>query len=95
KEKLSDASDSVDLDDESVSELFVATLDCIANSASTAIKRTSEFLGARIVFWDLRDSFLLHLYHDCAERNRFENVLPRFDSILNTVCGLIDDTIRD
>ncbi|KAG8374878.1 hypothetical protein BUALT_Bualt10G0041300 [Buddleja alternifolia] len=83
------------LNGESVSELFIATLDCIRDSAADAIRNTSDFLGAKIVFWDMRDSFLFYLYHGSIGGNRFEGVLPQFDSVLNNVCGLIDDTIRD
>ncbi|KAL3818096.1 hypothetical protein ACJIZ3_004001 [Penstemon smallii] len=86
---------TVDLNDESISELFVATLDCIKDSAAHAIIKTSDFLGAKIVFWDLRDAFLLYLYHGGVEGNRMDGVFPKFDSVLNSVCGLIDDTIRD
>ncbi|XP_073055673.1 protein unc-13 homolog isoform X1 [Primulina eburnea] len=86
---------SVDLNDESVTELFVATLDCIRDSAGHAIKRTCDFLGAKIVFWDMRDSFLFNLYHGGVEGNRLDDLLPQFDSALNNVCRLIDETIRD
>ncbi|XP_073136594.1 protein unc-13 homolog isoform X2 [Henckelia pumila] len=86
---------SVDLNDESVTELFVATLDCIRDSACHAIKRTCDFLGAKIVFWDMRDSFLFNLYHGGVEGNRLDGLLPQFDSALNNVCRLIDETIRD
>ncbi|XP_047945156.1 protein unc-13 homolog isoform X1 [Salvia hispanica] len=84
-----------DLNGESVSELFVATLDCIRDSAAQGIQKTSEFLGAKVVFWDMRDSFLSYLYYGGVEGNRIEAVLPQFDKVLNDVCSVIDDTIRD
>lgn len=86
---------SVDLNDETVTELFVATLDCIRDSAGHAIKRTCDFLGPKIVFWDMRDSFLFNLYRCGVEGNRLDGLLPQFDSALNNVCRLIDETIRD
>ncbi|GJV03152.1 protein unc-13 homolog isoform X3 [Tanacetum coccineum] len=49
----------------------------------------------RIIFWDLRDSFLFRLYHGTVEGARLENLFPQIDSVLNHVCGLIDDTLRD
>ncbi|KAL2544069.1 hypothetical protein Fot_13302 [Forsythia ovata] len=86
---------TLDSNNESVAELFVATLECIRDSASDAIRQTCDFLGARFVFLDLRDSFLFHLYRGGVEGNRLDGILPQFDGALNTVCGLIDDTIRD
>ncbi|GFQ01344.1 hypothetical protein PHJA_002278300 [Phtheirospermum japonicum] len=84
-----------DVNGESVSELFVATLDIIRDSAADAIRTTSDFLGARIVFWDMRESFLSYLYHGSVDGNRLDSVHPEFDKVLNNVCRLIDDTIRD
>ncbi|PIN12113.1 hypothetical protein CDL12_15283 [Handroanthus impetiginosus] len=43
----------------------------------------------------MRNSFLFYLYHGGVEGNRLDGVLPQFDRVLNDVCGLIDDTIRD
>ncbi|XP_011081014.1 uncharacterized protein LOC105164132 isoform X3 [Sesamum indicum] len=93
--KTSGNSETTDVNAESVSELFVATLDCIRDSAANAIRKTSDFLGTKIVFWDMRDSFLYYLYHGGVEGNRLDDVLPQFDSVLNNICGLVDDTIRD
>ncbi|RAL44398.1 hypothetical protein DM860_011675 [Cuscuta australis] len=91
--ELSDGSS--DMRDESMDELFVATFDCIRDSAANAIRKTCDFLGTRVVFWDLREAFVFHLYHGSVEGARLENVLPQFDNILNDVCGLIDDDLRD
>nr|GMD79978.1 protein unc-13 homolog [Ipomoea batatas] len=83
------------MSDESIDELFAATFDCIRDSATNAIRKTCDFLGARVVFWDLREPFVFHLYHNSVEGARLESILPQFDSILNNVCGLIDDGLRD
>ncbi|KAL3331290.1 hypothetical protein AABB24_034886 [Solanum stoloniferum] len=80
---------------ESVDELFVATFDCIRDSAADAIKRTCELVGARVVFWDMREPFIFNLYHGDVEGARLETILPQFDRVLNNVCALIDDTLRD
>lgn len=80
---------------ESVGELFVATFDCIRDSAADAIKRTCELVGARVVFWDMREPFIFNLYHGDVEGARLETILPQFDRVLNNVCDLIDDTLRD
>lgn len=44
-EKTSATLEPTDVDGESVSALFVATLDCIRDSAAQGIRKTSEFLG--------------------------------------------------
>ncbi|XP_009770723.1 protein unc-13 homolog isoform X1 [Nicotiana sylvestris] len=80
---------------ESVDELFVATFDCIRDSAADAIRKTCELVGARVVFWDLREPFIFNLYHGGVEGARLETTLPQFDRVLNNVCALIDDTLRD
>ncbi|KAL3647194.1 hypothetical protein CASFOL_008162 [Castilleja foliolosa] len=84
-----------DVNGESVSELFGATLDIIRDSAADAIRKTSDLLGARIVFWDMRESFLSYLYHGSVDGNRLDSVHPEFDKVLSNVCRLIDETIRD
>ncbi|KAF5800738.1 hypothetical protein HanXRQr2_Chr06g0240081 [Helianthus annuus] len=82
-------------DSEAVDELFVATFDTIRDSIADAIRKICELVGTRVVFWDLRDSFLSRLYHGSVEGARLENFYPQIDSVLNQVCGLIDDTLRD
>lgn len=39
------------------------------------------FPGAKVVFWDMRDSFLSYLYYGGVEGNRIEAVLPQFDKV--------------
>ncbi|XP_027084431.2 protein unc-13 homolog isoform X3 [Coffea arabica] len=80
---------------ESVDELFVATFDCIRDTAAHAIRSICEFIGVRVVFWDLRKSFLYRLYHGGVENSRLDSLLPSLDGALNQVCGLIDDALRD
>uniref|UniRef100_A0A5B7C3J2 MHD1 domain-containing protein n=1 Tax=Davidia involucrata TaxID=16924 RepID=A0A5B7C3J2_DAVIN len=80
---------------ESVDELFVATFDNIRDTAADAIRKICDFTGARVVFWDLRDPFLFRLYRGSVEGARLDSVLPHFDTVLNHICGLIDDTLRD
>ncbi|KAI3727581.1 hypothetical protein L6452_16197 [Arctium lappa] len=82
-------------DSESVDELFVATFDSIRDSVASAIRKICDLVGTKIIFWDLRDSFLFRLYHGTVEGARLENLLPQIDSVLNHVCGLIDDALRD
>lgn len=37
--------------------------------------------GAKIVFWDMRDSFMSYLYYGGVEGNRLDTVLPQFDKV--------------
>ncbi|KAI3693593.1 hypothetical protein L1987_76540 [Smallanthus sonchifolius] len=87
--------DFIHNDSESVDELFVATFDSIRDSIADAIRKNCDLVGTRVVFWDLRDSFLFRLYHGTVEVARLENLFPHIDSALNQVCGLIEDTLRD
>nr|XP_043606752.1 protein unc-13 homolog [Erigeron canadensis] len=82
-------------DSESVDELFVATFDSIRDSIADAIRKICDLVGVRVIFWDLRESFLFRLYHGTVEGARLENLLPQIDSVLNRVCNLIEDTLRD
>nr|GEY04732.1 hypothetical protein [Tanacetum cinerariifolium] len=63
-------------DSESVDELFVATFDSIRDSVADAIRNICDLIGTRIIFWDLRDSFLFRLYHGTVEGARLENLFP-------------------
>lgn len=55
---------SVDLNDESITELFVATLDCIRDSAGHAIKRTCDFLGKSVnyLLFTVHSTMLCYLF---------------------------------
>lgn len=37
--------------------------------------------GTKIVFWDMRDSFISQLYFGGVEGNRLDAVLPLFDRV--------------
>ncbi|XP_057510564.1 protein unc-13 homolog isoform X2 [Actinidia eriantha] len=91
--ETSESSDRTSI--ESVDELFAATFDSIKDTAADAIRKICDFIGARIVFWDLRDSFLFNLYHGTVEGARLDIIVPYFDTALNHICGLIDDNLRD
>ncbi|KAK4365334.1 hypothetical protein RND71_016692 [Anisodus tanguticus] len=56
---------------------------------------TAVLLRARVVFWDMREPFIVNLYHGGVEGAQLETILPQFDRVLNNVCALIDDTLRD
>ncbi|KAK9006423.1 hypothetical protein V6N11_035462 [Hibiscus sabdariffa] len=80
---------------EAVDELFATTFSIIRDTAKDIGEKICDLIGARVVFWDLRDAFLFHLYRGDVESTRLENFLPNFDTVLDNVCGLIVDTVRD
>ncbi|CAK7335470.1 unnamed protein product [Dovyalis caffra] len=80
---------------EAVDALFATTCHIIRDTTTDAIRKFCNFTGARVVFWDLRDRFLFHLYRGDVGSSRLESFLPHIDTVLNHICGLIDDTLRD
>ncbi|KAG8496041.1 hypothetical protein CXB51_009399 [Gossypium anomalum] len=80
---------------ETVDELFGTTFNIIRDTAKDIGQKTCDLIGTRVVFWDLRDAFLFHLYRGNVESTRLENFLPDFDTVLDNVCGVIDDAVRD
>ncbi|EXC34100.1 hypothetical protein L484_010558 [Morus notabilis] len=80
---------------EEVDELFATTFNIIRDTSSHAISKICDFIGPRVVFWDLRDAFISGLYRGNVEGARLDSVLPHFDTVLDHVCGLIDDCLRD
>lgn len=80
---------------EAVDELFITTLNIIRDTATGAIRKICDFIGARVVFWDLRDSFLSCLYRGSVESARLESFLTHIDTVLDHICSLIDDSLRD
>ncbi|XP_043689264.1 protein unc-13 homolog isoform X2 [Telopea speciosissima] len=79
---------------ESVDELF-SIFNNIRRTIVDAINKFCDFTGARVVFWDLRDTFLFLLYRGNVESARLESVLPQLDTALDQICALIADTLRD
>ncbi|XP_023540981.1 uncharacterized protein LOC111801201 isoform X3 [Cucurbita pepo subsp. pepo] len=78
-----------------VNELFANTFNNIKSFIAKAISKFCDITGIRVIFWDLRDEFLSYLYHGNVEAVRLEDVLAHLDTVLNNVCGRIDDTLRD
>ncbi|XP_020539590.1 protein unc-13 homolog isoform X2 [Jatropha curcas] len=80
---------------EAIDALFATTCSIIKETATDAMNKFCAFAGARVVFWDLRDKFLFHLYRGEVANSRLEGLLPHVDAVLDLICGLIDDTLRD
>ncbi|KAL3499395.1 hypothetical protein ACH5RR_038488 [Cinchona calisaya] len=95
QESLETSGRILDTCSESVDELFAATFDCIRDTAAHAIRSICEFIGVRVVFWDLRKSFLYRLYLGGVESARLDSLLSHLDTALNRVCSMIDDALRD
>ncbi|XP_077248543.1 DNA topoisomerase 4 subunit B (DUF810) isoform X2 [Tasmannia lanceolata] len=79
---------------ESVDEQF-STFNNIRKTADDATKNICDFIGVKVVFWDLRDSFLFSLYRGIVESSRVESILPELDTAVDHICDLIVDTLRD
>ncbi|XP_022152739.1 uncharacterized protein LOC111020389 isoform X3 [Momordica charantia] len=80
---------------EEANELFATTFNNIKSFAAKVISKFCDFTGIRVIFWDLKDEFLSYLYRGNVEVARLEGILVHLDTVLNNVCGKIDDTLRD
>ncbi|KAI0520525.1 hypothetical protein KFK09_008001 [Dendrobium nobile] len=79
---------------ESVDELFTI-FDDIRTSAIGASNVILDFIGARAIFWDMRETFIYLLYRGGVKRFRLDTFLPELDGILDRICDLIIDELRD
>ncbi|XP_050267137.1 protein unc-13 homolog isoform X2 [Quercus robur] len=95
EEPLETSENSLPSCGEAVDELFVTTFNSIKDTATDSINKICDFTGARVMFWDLRDAFPFSLYRGNVEGARFDGVLPQIDTVLDHICGLIGDTLRD
>ncbi|CAN6484915.1 unnamed protein product [Victoria cruziana] len=82
------------LHDKLIQELLVP-FDRVKKMANCTTNQICDFVGTKVVFWDLREPFLFNLYRGNVENARVEAVLERLDSVLDNVCDLISDPLRD
>ncbi|KAL6652209.1 hypothetical protein ACP70R_011134 [Stipagrostis hirtigluma subsp. patula] len=87
-------SENLSSSDESVDELFTI-FDDVRMTAVNTTDTILKFIGARVVFWDMRDSLLFSLYRDGVEGARMDIFIPTIDQVLDQVCDLIVDVLRD
>lgn len=80
---------------EAVDELFTTTYDSLRETNANCITKTRDLIGARVIFWDLRDMFLVQLYNGTVEGARLERLLPHIDTVLDNVCSLSYEDSRD
>lgn len=95
EESLENLEESSMMSSESIDELFATTFNIIRDTATDAINKICDFIGTKVVFWDLRDSFLFRLYCGNVEDARLDSILPHVDTVLDQICDLIDDALRD
>ncbi|KAK4801518.1 hypothetical protein SAY86_022005 [Trapa natans] len=81
--------------DETIDELFITTFTGIKDSSTDAMEKICDLIGTRMVFWDFRNTLLLWLYRDSVEDARLDRFLPQFDTVLDHICGVLDDSLRD
>uniref|UniRef100_A0A1D1XXQ8 GTP-dependent nucleic acid-binding protein engD n=1 Tax=Anthurium amnicola TaxID=1678845 RepID=A0A1D1XXQ8_9ARAE len=79
---------------ESIDELFTI-FDEIRRTSFDASNMICDFIGTRVIFWDMRDTFLFSLYRENVENARLDVVIQQLDSILNHICDLVIETLRD
>lgn len=80
---------------EAVDELFDTTFNSIKETMENITQRLCDLIGTRIVFWDLRDTFLFRLYRGNVESARLDGFLTHVDTVLENICSLVDDAVRD
>ncbi|KAG0488575.1 hypothetical protein HPP92_007147 [Vanilla planifolia] len=79
---------------EFVDELFTV-FDDIRTNAIEASDVILDFIGSRAIFWDTRHTFLFSLYRGGVKSARLDTFLPELDGVLDRICGLIIDELRD
>ncbi|KAL8192241.1 hypothetical protein R6Q57_027908 [Mikania cordata] len=62
---------------------------------NAAIDRICEFTGTKIIFWDLRESFIENLYRPSVSESRLETLIEPLDVELNQLCDVIVEPLRD
>lgn len=79
---------------ESVDELFTV-FDDIRTRAIDASDVILDFIGTRAIFWDMRETFIYSMYRGGIKRSHLDTFLPELDGVLDRVCDLIIDELRD
>ncbi|KAF5729965.1 hypothetical protein HS088_TW20G00334 [Tripterygium wilfordii] len=80
---------------EAMEELFITTFHSIRDTAACAVSKICDFTGTRFVFWDMRDTLLFHVYRGNVETARLDIAIPHIDRVLDHICCLVDDDLRD
>ncbi|KAI5083096.1 hypothetical protein GOP47_0002839 [Adiantum capillus-veneris] len=59
------------------------------------IDRICEFLGIKVIFWDLREPFIEGLYKGGVSEAGISQVTGSLDSVLGQICEIIVEPLRD
>ncbi|KAI5681278.1 hypothetical protein M9H77_02505 [Catharanthus roseus] len=71
------------------------TFDGSRKDVNVAIDRICEFMGIKIIFWDLREPFIDNLYKPNVSQSRLERLIEQLDLVLNQLCDIIVEPLRD
>ncbi|XP_015570896.2 protein unc-13 homolog [Ricinus communis] len=83
------------MDEKSTSFKQKGTFDGSRKDINSAIDRICEFTGTKIIFWDLREPFIEHLYKPNVTHSRLEALIEPLDTELNQLCSVIVEPLRD
>ncbi|GLJ39640.1 hypothetical protein SUGI_0810350 [Cryptomeria japonica] len=76
-------------------DVFSTAFDGTRKAVNAAIDKICEFTGIKIIFWDMKGSFIDGLYKDSVSQARMETVVHSLDSVLVQLCDVIVDPLRD
>ncbi|XP_068662392.1 protein unc-13 homolog isoform X2 [Aristolochia californica] len=62
---------------------------------NAAIDQICDFIGTKIIFWDLREQFIDNLYKPSVSQSRLEMLVDALDMELNQLCDVIVMPLRD
>ncbi|XP_050232331.1 protein unc-13 homolog [Mercurialis annua] len=83
------------MDEKSTSFKQKSTFDGSRKDINGAIDRICEFTGTKIIFWDLKEPFIEHLYKPSVAQSRLEAIIEPLDTELNQLCSIIVEALRD
>ncbi|GAB4832155.1 Protein unc-13 [Ancistrocladus abbreviatus] len=95
KKKPSEKFSKHSLDEKSRSFNLKITFDGSRKDLNGAIDRICEYTGTKIIFWDLRESFIDGLYRPSVSHSRVEALIEPLDMALNQLCHIIVEPLRD
>ncbi|GJP43388.1 hypothetical protein CLOM_g2856 [Closterium sp. NIES-68] len=55
----------------------------------------SDYLGTKVVWWDLREAFLEELYRVSVDSCRMSHLMQRLDPVLGEIVETVSDSLRD
>ncbi|XP_052193238.1 protein unc-13 homolog isoform X2 [Diospyros lotus] len=95
RKKPQDKSVNRYIDENSRSSKKKDTFDGSRKDINAAMDRFCEFIGTKIVFWDLREVFIENLYKPSVSQSRIEGLIEPLDMALNQLCDIIVEPLRD